>query len=129
MAEELEYTAVAGIPWSQVIGYVALSGSYNPPPPCKAAGADQSEFESLSGNYTRNEEYDSKRFDSLTASGPQPQLAGFGLVKGSEGLEAEEPWRSFAEKPVKDHAIEFMNNNGAAVGWHGQGFAPLFKAR
>ncbi|KAM3501057.1 hypothetical protein MY10362_005876 [Beauveria mimosiformis] len=71
------------------------------------------EFETFSAKYpgkkwTTNPDYDHK-YDSLAASPGQPQLAG-----------DEANLEKYNNNTLEGYAIEFMQKNGAAVGWDGK---------
>ncbi|PWI71855.1 putative Heat-labile enterotoxin IIB, A chain [Purpureocillium lilacinum] len=72
-ASEAEFSALGGIQYSQVLGWIEFR-----------EGVEQPEV--------RNPEYD-RRFDTATTGGAQPQLAGFPNTHRAWGMD---PWRAFA---------------------------------
>ncbi|KAK2616524.1 hypothetical protein QQS21_000567 [Conoideocrella luteorostrata] len=123
---EHEIAAIAGIPWTQVKGWVRIPENYH------AINIfadlfddpDNADFTDASKLYEASPNYDPK-FDAYKASGPQPQLAG--LVEGRWEGQFDKPWIDLKNRSVAIEAIEFMKINGAAVGW--RNFSPLFSSK
>ncbi|KJZ78497.1 hypothetical protein HIM_01888 [Hirsutella minnesotensis 3608] len=100
-AAKCELAALGGIRWNQVLGY------------SKVKGSDKRPVSEL--NYVANPDYDAT-YDRDTASGGQPQLAGF--PEWHEAL-TKEPWKSLKSEglSIETHAFEFIASLGAANRW------------
>ncbi|OAA70996.1 Heat-labile enterotoxin, A chain [Akanthomyces lecanii RCEF 1005] len=111
---EEEFSALGGIRYDQIeawaeVTYTDLIG----------AGLSKFDFQNLVDmqpiegelpalNFTTNPDYNAK-YDNLSASPGQPQLAG-----------DEANLAKFNEKSLEGYAIEFMEKNGGPVGWDGK---------
>ncbi|EGX91273.1 hypothetical protein CCM_05431 [Cordyceps militaris CM01] len=111
---EEEFSALGGILYNQIQAWAEVSDSS-----LIAAGMDKGDVHQLvvmwpiKGqlpplNFTANPDYDTK-YDGLSASPGQPQLAG-----------DEANLAKFNEKTLEGYAIEFMEKNGGPVGWDGK---------
>ncbi|KAF1731557.1 Heat-labile enterotoxin IIA, A chain [Beauveria bassiana] len=110
---EEEFSALGGIRYDQIEAWMPMSKSDLKEELTRAHVWEFHDFEKFSAkypgkNWTVNPDYDHK-YDSLTASPGQPQLAGdtANLAK-------------YSNKTLEEYAIEFMQKNGAAVGWDGK---------
>ncbi|OAA36112.1 Heat Labile Enterotoxin Type Iib [Beauveria brongniartii RCEF 3172] len=112
--DEAEFAALGGIRYDQIEAWVQVSytGLIN-------SGMHRSDVDKLFDgkeidskilalNFTTNPDYNHK-YDSLSASPGQPQLAG-----------DEDNVAKFGQKSLEEHAIEFMKKNGKPVGWDGK---------
>ncbi|KAM3443962.1 hypothetical protein NHJ13734_001686 [Beauveria thailandica] len=111
-AEE-EFSALGGIRYDQIEAWMPMSKSDLKEEFTKAHIYEYHDFETFSAKYpgkkwTANPDYDHK-YDSLAASPGQPQLAG-----NSANL------KKYNNNTLEGYAIEFMQKNGAAVGWDGK---------
>ncbi|KAM3454654.1 hypothetical protein MY3296_002895 [Beauveria thailandica] len=110
-AEE-EFSALGGIRYDQIEAWMPMSKSDLKARLTKVHVYEYHDFETFSAKYPgkkwmANPDYDHK-YDSLAASPGQPQLAG-----DSANLEKY-------NNTLEGYAIEFMQKNGAAVGWDGK---------
>ncbi|RDA94581.1 putative heat-labile enterotoxin [Ophiocordyceps camponoti-saundersi (nom. inval.)] len=138
-----EYSAMGGIRWSQVVGWVHINSSFFDAfhysvPDCG--------LEDLSNNffyqhlkqggsdafYTASSDYCESRWMPFSAGGWEPQLAGFAEYEGEFKKENKpswfrevEPWRTAQKKTTEQHAYEFMEKTKKATGWRGD--FPLFR--
>ncbi|TWU72508.1 hypothetical protein ED733_002528 [Metarhizium rileyi] len=120
---EEEFSALGGIPWTQVRRTM------------KIPGGRTSRFYSgqKGGNWTivtqemvqkkvpdakwvDNVDYNSA-FDQFKASPGQPQLAGWSGIR--EEFNSKQPWNAYNDKSTEQYFIEFMNEHGKQVGWTG----------
>ncbi|OAA39772.1 Heat-labile enterotoxin, A chain [Beauveria brongniartii RCEF 3172] len=112
---EEEFSALGGVRYDQIEGWaeVTYKGLI-------AAGMDKGDVQSLVDmykpqgpmpalNFTANPDYNAKKYDGLSASPGQPQLAG-----------DEANLAKYNEKTLEGYAIEFMEKNGGPVGFDGK---------
>ncbi|KAM0738894.1 hypothetical protein ACQRIT_006631 [Beauveria bassiana] len=111
-AEE-EFSALGGIRYDQIEAWMPMAKSDLKEEFTRAHVSQFHDFETFSAlypekNWTANPDYNHK-YDSLAASPAQPQLAGnkANLAK-------------YNSNTLEGYAIEFMQKNGAAVGWDGK---------
>lgn len=110
---EAEVSVLGGILWRQIVGWL--------PPGHQVPLTTTLEAQRNDPALVKNPDYDVS-FDQYTASLKQPQLAGFG--------EFDIAWFQYYDlkpspfKSARECAFDFMNKNGATVGWRGE--FPLF---
>ncbi|KAM3502493.1 hypothetical protein MY10362_004811 [Beauveria mimosiformis] len=110
-----EFPALGGVRYDQIEGWtkVTENGLF-------AAGMDGWDLHRLAQmqepqnpmpalNFTANPDYNAKKYDGLSASPGQPQLAG-----------DEANLAKYNEKTLEGYAIEFMEKNGGPVGFDGK---------
>ncbi|PHH85985.1 putative enterotoxin [Cordyceps sp. RAO-2017] len=118
---EDEYSALGGILWTQIIGWIHLPANSRKLLIGERIGIRDPWYAS---RFEWNADYDSS-FDQYRASGGQPQLAGFfGSV---ENRNQESPWSKYQPPDgftTRMWTLEFMDQKGRAVGWRGH--YPLF---
>ncbi|EJP63767.1 cholera enterotoxin subunit A2 [Beauveria bassiana ARSEF 2860] len=109
---EEEFSALGGIRWDQVEAWMAIPNMVTGK---KITSDDPHMFREEEAfikkfpeqKWIKNDEYNPK-YDEFTTSGGQPQLAGddFNLEK-------------YKEKTLEQWAFDFLDKNGAPVGWTG----------
>ncbi|PMB63339.1 hypothetical protein BM221_010810 [Beauveria bassiana] len=112
-AEE-EFSALGGIPYDQIEAWIPMANADLKTKMTKADGLKFHDFETFSAEYpakkwTVNPDYNHQKYDLLAASPGQPQLAG-----------DDKNLAKYSDKTLEKYAIEFMEKNGAAVGWAGK---------
>ncbi|PFH60756.1 putative enterotoxin [Ophiocordyceps unilateralis] len=138
-----EFSAMGGIRWSQVVGWVHANSSFfngcdYAVPDCGSEDLNNNFFyQSLNKKcsralYTPNPDYCEARWAPFTAGGWEPQLAGFAeykddFIRKNKPLwyRQVEPWKSAQKKSTETHAYEFMDKTKRATGWRGE--FPLFR--
>ncbi|RDA86167.1 putative heat-labile enterotoxin [Ophiocordyceps camponoti-leonardi (nom. inval.)] len=138
-----EFSAMGGIRWSQVVGWVHINASFFDAyhyavPDCGVEDlSNQFFYQHLKQRgseafYSPSRDYCEARWTRFSAGGWEPQLAGFAeyegeFVKGNKPLwfREVEPWRKAQKKSTKQHAYEFMERTKEATGWRGD--FPLFR--
>ncbi|EJP61236.1 cholera enterotoxin subunit A2 [Beauveria bassiana ARSEF 2860] len=109
---EEEFSALGGIHYDQIEAWMPLSKSDLKEKLTMAHVYEFHDFETFSAKnpekkWTVNPDYN-QNYDSLAASPGQPQLAG-----DPDNLD------KYNDKTLEEYATEFMQKNGAAVGWDG----------
>ncbi|KAM4063672.1 heat-labile enterotoxin alpha chain domain-containing protein [Hirsutella rhossiliensis] len=114
-ATENEFAALGGVRWDQIEAWMPMLKNItgrgfdrDEIQRFKNVEAFQAEFPEYMHAWVINDEYNST-FDSLSASHGEPRLAG---TKASLA--------KYKEKTLEQWAVEFMDKNGAAVGWTGK---------
>ncbi|RCI17422.1 putative heat-labile enterotoxin [Ophiocordyceps polyrhachis-furcata BCC 54312] len=139
-----EFSAMGGIRWSQVVGWLRIDSgffdAYNySVPDCGSEHLSNQFFHQHLGQQASHEpffahspDYCRARWMRFAAGGWEPQLAGFAedegaFVKENKPLwfRAVEPWKQAQKKSTKQHAYEFMERTKEATGWRGD--FPLFR--
>ncbi|KAM3513890.1 hypothetical protein MY11210_002427 [Beauveria gryllotalpidicola] len=111
---EEEFSALGGILYDQIEAWMPMSKSDLKEELTMLHVDKFHDFEVFSAEYpdkkwTANPKFNNQKYNSLTASPGQPQLAG-----DSDNL------AKYNNKTLEEYAIEFMQKNGAAVGWDGR---------
>ncbi|PHH86291.1 putative enterotoxin [Cordyceps sp. RAO-2017] len=131
--DEKEFPCLGGIHWNQIEGWIAISSNFSQS--VKEAGMYLRglTFDEFSSGFVQNEEYDATKYDALSASEGQPQLAGWDTVPKDYGImgmptwnyNKELPWSKFQDKTTVEYAVDFMNLHGKEVGFVGTFPLPL----
>ncbi|PHH66273.1 putative enterotoxin [Ophiocordyceps australis] len=116
---EEEFTAMGGILWEQVYGWVRLPDTYRAIDPEKTRHGHSSFYDMVRGHFSFNPDYNSNKFKDQPASGGQFRLAGV--------PKSEWPWSHYQQKSMRDAALDFMDQVGWVVDW--QGDFPLIAPR
>ncbi|KAF4589869.1 putative enterotoxin [Ophiocordyceps camponoti-floridani] len=137
-----EFSAMGGIRWSQVVGWVRANASffdaYNySVPDCGFEDLNNAFFHRRlqrrcsEGFYTASLDYCEARWAPFTAGGFEPQLSGFAEYENDfveqnrpRWFRVVAPWSKMLGKSTMKHAYEFMNRTRRATGWKGE--FPLF---
>ncbi|PHH73773.1 putative enterotoxin [Ophiocordyceps australis] len=123
-ANEEQYLATMGIRWEQVVGWMPVVDLQVNKTHYNDDRVVMQWHDEQNLTFTPNAEYNFK-YEAYAASGPQPQLAGF--YGKMDKYKARAPWRAYQAKSLLEYGFDFMDANGAAVGWTGH--APLFVGR
>lgn len=118
---EDEFSALGGVRWDQIIGWMAtpkIDWDSSPEGPNwvdpEAIETEEAYVKARpNSKWVANPDYNAKKYGSLMATGPQPQLVTrsyrkVSLPNASDRISYEQ------------HAIEFMKANGQAVGFDGK---------
>ncbi|PHH92664.1 putative enterotoxin [Cordyceps sp. RAO-2017] len=121
---EQEFVALGGVHWGQVLRYIPVPGKLTAADFGKESPHEvtYTDFIKKFPNHTltANPDYD-PRFDNLTASPGEPQLAGW--ADRPAKVNKLEPWSRYQNKTLGEYARDFMdsmsNEAKAALGWNG----------
>ncbi|PHH61301.1 putative enterotoxin [Ophiocordyceps australis] len=109
--EEDEYTAMGGILWEQVYGWIRLPNNYEAMTTEQLKNGESNFYDMARKHLAFNRDYNSNKFKGQPASGGQLRLAG--------APQSEWPWSYYQNKPLREAALEFMQEMGGVVDWHG----------
>lgn len=112
---EEEFSAMGGIRWDQIKSYMYCPLNLTGGPLTQQDVEDYHDASAFfkkfpDQSFTQNPQYNTT-YNQYRPSSGQPQLAGNFSTQNNEGL--------YQGKTLEKWAIEFMNDNGAPVGWRG----------